>query len=181
VPALKATQALFPAAVVDLVTDQSRVLVKRLAEGSVDLAFITEGEGPSSGGPIAFTDDMVWVAPVDGELHRTRPLPIAVWDHDQDSYSLYMRARLAEIDVPYRVAVVARNMTGLRSAVTAGVAVSAMMRSSVGAGMRELSDLDGFSPLAHLSIRLETAHLRKSAVVDALRDALLTAVAPNGR
>jgi DNA-binding transcriptional LysR family regulator len=181
VPVLKATQALYPAAVVDLVTDQSRVLVKRLAEGSVDLAFITEGEGPSSGGPVAFTDDMVWVAPLDSELHRTRPLPIAVWDHDQDSYSLYMRARLEEIVVPYRVAVVARNMTGLRSAVTAGVAVSAMMRSSVGTGMRELSDLEGFAPLAHLSIRLEMAHLRKSAVVDALRDALLTAVAQNGR
>jgi hypothetical protein len=55
-----------------------------------------------------------------------------------------------------------------------------MMRSSVAEGMRELSGERGFSPLAHLSIHLETAHLRKSPVVGALRDALLDAVARTG-
>jgi DNA-binding transcriptional LysR family regulator len=176
VPALKAFGALYPSASVDIVIDESRVLVKRLAEGSVDLAFVTEGEGPMAGGPVAFVDEMVWVAPLAGELHRRKPLPIAVWDDDQDSYSVYMRARLDETEVPYRIAVVARSMTGLRGAVASGLAVSAMMRSSVTAEMRELRASDGFPPLAKLSIRLEKAHMKKSGVVDALQKALLAAM-----
>ena len=50
VPTLQALGALFPLASVDIVIDESRALVKRLAEGSVDLAFVTEEEGPMSGG-----------------------------------------------------------------------------------------------------------------------------------
>ena len=53
VPTLQALGALFPLASVDIVIDESRALVKRLAEGSVDLAFVTEEEGPMSGGPTA--------------------------------------------------------------------------------------------------------------------------------
>jgi hypothetical protein len=51
-----------------------------------------------------------------------------------------------------------------------------MMRSSVTAGMRELTAADGFPPLARLSIRLEKAHMKKTAAVDALQRALLAAV-----
>jgi hypothetical protein len=97
-----------------VVIDESRTLVKRLAEGSVDLAFVTEGEGPMAGGPIAFEDEMVWVAPLSGDLHLRDPLPIAVWDDDQDSYSVSMRARLEDLARPYRIVLVARSMTGLR-------------------------------------------------------------------
>lgn len=176
VPALKAFGALYPEASVDVVIDELRVLVKRLAEGSVDLAFVTEGEGPMSGGPTAFVDEMVWVAPVAGDLHLRNPLPIAVWDNDQDSYSVYMRSRLDELELPYRIAVVARSMTGLRGAVASGLAVSAVMRSSVTAEMRELRASDGFPPLARLQVRLEKAHMKKSGVVDALQRALLEAL-----
>jgi|ThiBiot_300_plan_2_1041538.scaffolds.fasta_scaffold00754_11 DNA-binding transcriptional LysR family regulator len=87
-----------------------------------------------------------------------------------------MRTRLEELARPYRIVVVARSMTGLRGAVASGLAVSVMMRSSVTGEMRELTAHDGFPPLAQLSIRLEKAHMKKSAVVDALEQALLAAV-----
>jgi DNA-binding transcriptional LysR family regulator len=177
VPTLQAFGALFPLASVDIVIDESRTLVKRLAEGSVDLAFVTEGEGPMSGGPTAFEDEMVWVAPLVGDLHLRDPIPIAVWDDDQDTYARYMRMRLEELSRSYRTVVVARSMTGLRGAVASGLAVSAMMRSSLTADIRELKVGDAFSPLARLSIRLEKAHMKKSAVVDALQQALLVAAA----
>lgn len=174
-PTLRTFGALYPAASIDLVIDESRVLVKRLAEGSVDLAFVTEGEGPIAGGPVAFEDDMVWVAPRNGDLHEREPLPIAIWD-DRDSYSVRMRARLDELGRDYRTAVIARSMTGLRGAVASGLAVSALMRSGITGEMRELDSTDGFAPLARLAIRLEKAHLKKSPVVDALEQALLEAV-----
>jgi DNA-binding transcriptional LysR family regulator len=176
VPTLKAFGALYPLASVDIVIDESRTLVKRLAEGSVDLAFVTEGEGPMSDGPAAFEDEMVWVAPRLGDIHLHDPLPIAVWDDDQDTYSNYMRARMEELARPYRIVVMARSMTGLKAAVASGLAVSAMMRSSVTGDMRELTAREGFPPLARLRVRLERAHMKQSAVVDTLRQALLAAV-----
>ena len=130
-----------------------------------------------SGGPTAFEDEIVWVAPRSGDLHLRDPLPIAVWDDDQDTYAKYMRKRLEELARPYRIVVVARSMTGLRGAVASGLAASAVMRSSVTEEMRELTAREGFAPLARLSVRLEKAHMKKSAVVDTLQQALLVAVA----
>jgi DNA-binding transcriptional LysR family regulator len=176
VPTLRAFGALYPAASIDVVIDESRTMVKRLAEGSIDLAFVTEGEGPMSGGPVAFTDEMVWFAPRSGDLHLRDPLPIAIWD-EQDSYSVSMRARLDSLGRAYRIAVVARSMTGLRGAVVSGLAICAMMRSSATADMHELTAVDGFAPLSQRSIRLEKAHMKRSPVVDALEQALLVAVA----
>ena len=150
--------------------------MKRLAEGSVDLAFVTEGEGPMSGGPVAFRDEMVWAAPPNSDVHLRDPLPIAVWDQE-DAYSRHMRSALEAMGRRFRTVVVTRSMTGLRGAVASGLAVSAMMRSSVTDGMRELTAVDGFPPLAELSIHLEKAHLKKSAIVDDLERTLIDAVA----
>ena len=176
VPVLSAFVSLYPAAAIDIVIDKSRTLVKRLAEGSVDLAFVTEGEGPMSGGPIAFRDEMVWAAPPSGDIHLHDPLPIAVWD-GEDTYSRRMRSALETMGRSFRTVVVTRSMTGLRGAVVSGLAVSAMMRSSVTDGMRELTTAEGFPPLAELSVRLEKAHLKKSAIVDDLERTLVDAVA----
>jgi DNA-binding transcriptional LysR family regulator len=176
VPVLSAFASLYPAAAIDVVIDQSRTLVKRLAEGSVDLAFVTEGEGPMSGGPVAFRDQMVWTAAPNSDIHLRDPLPIAVWD-GEDAYSRRMRSALEEIGRSFRTVVVTRSVTGLRGAVASGLAVSAMMRSSVTDGMRELTAADGFPPLVELSILLEKAHLKKSAIVDELERTLIEAVA----
>jgi hypothetical protein len=40
--------------------------------------------------------------------------------------------------------------------------------------MRELGSGDGFPPLDHVAVRLERAHLRKSAVIDRLEAHLLS-------
>jgi DNA-binding transcriptional LysR family regulator len=175
-PVLRAFGALYPAASIDVIIDESRTLVKRLAEGSVDLAFVTEGEGPMSGGPVAFCDQMVWFAPDKGDLHLRDPLPIAVWD-GEDSYSRHMLAELEARGRAYRKVVVSRSMTGLRAAVSSGLAVTAMTGSSRTQGMRELTAKDGFPPLADLAIRLEKAHLKKSKIVEDLAAHLLVALA----
>lgn len=164
---------LYPLATVDLVLEESKLLVKKLAEGAVDLAFITEGEGPVRGGPIAFRDQIVWVAPRDGNLQDRDPVPIAMRGED-DSYARFMFASLQTMKRSYRTAVISRSMTGLRAAVTGGLAISAMVRSSVTPDMRELTAAEGFPPLAQFNIRLERAHLKKSAIIDRLETHLMT-------
>ncbi len=163
---------LYPLATVDLVLEESKILVKRLAEGAVDLAFITEGEGPVRGGPIAFRDQIVWVAPRTGNLHERDPLPVAIRSED-DSYARAMTASLQAMKRTHRTAVISRSMTGLRAAVTGGLAITAMVRSSVTADMRELTPSEGFPPLAEFNIRLERAHLKKSAIIDRLEAHLM--------
>lgn len=163
---------LYPLATVDLVLEESKLLVKRLAEGAVDLAFITEGEGPVRGGPIAFRDRIVWVAPLTGNVHERDPLPVAIRSED-DSYAQAMISSLHAMKRLHRIAVISRSMTGLRAAVTGGLAVTAMVRSSVTADMRELTPQEGFPALAEFNIRLERANLKKSAIIDRLETHLM--------
>ncbi len=163
---------LYPLATVDLVLEESKVLVKRLAEGAIDLAFITEGEGPVRGGPIAFRDRTVWVAPLAGNVHERDPLPVAIRD-ENDTNTLIMMNSLQAMKRAHRVTVISRNMTGVRVAVTGGLAVSVMMRSSVTPDMRELTPAEGFPSLSEFTIRLERAHLKKSAIIDRLEAHLM--------
>lgn len=176
VPALRAFASLYPAATANVVVDESRVLVKRLADGSVDLAFITEGEGPVAGGPVAFRDSIVWVSSSTRDVHRRDPLPIAIWDGD-DGYARRMLKALEMMRREHRIAVVSRSITGLQAAVVSGMAVTVLMRSSIVDGMRELGAVDGFPPLEELAVRLERAHLKKSAIVDRLQQHLVAALA----
>ncbi|MCL6285159.1 LysR family transcriptional regulator [Ruegeria sp. 2012CJ41-6] len=169
---LRSFTELYPAATINLVLDESRRLVRHLAEGSVDLAFITEGEGPVADGRVAFRDQIVWVGREGGELHHKDPLPIAIWD-ENDGYSSRMFKALAEMQRSYRTVVISRSMTGLRGAVQSGIAVSAMMRSSIVPPIQELTEFDGFPPLDELPIRLERAHQKKSTLMDRLEAHLL--------
>ena len=171
-PVLQTFTDLFPAATLDLVIDESRQLTRRLAEGSIDLAFVTEGEGPVSGGPVAFRDQIVWIAPADRDLHHLDPLPLAIWD-ESDGYARRMLAALDEMGRRHRTVVASRSIAGLRGAVTSGLAVTAMMSMSLGPGMRELGEADGFPALAELSVRIERAHVRQSATIDLLVTRLL--------
>ena len=169
---LRSFTQLYPDATINLVMDESRQLVRHLAEGSVDLAFITEGEGPIEKGTVAFHDRIVWVGCDGGDQHMRNPLPIAIWDED-DGYARRMFASLAAMNRRHRTVVISRNMTGLRGAVQSGIAVTAMMRSSIVPPMRELTEKDGFPQLDELTVRLERAHLKKSALIDRLETHLL--------
>ncbi len=61
--------------------------------------------------------------------------------------------------------------------VIAGLAVTALMSSSITAGIRELGAEDGLPPLDELAVRLERAHMRKSAIIDRLETHLLAGLA----
>jgi len=164
---LQAFALVHPQATVDVVIDESRNLVARLADGSIDLAFVTEGEGPRGKGSLAFHDRIVWVGPTEGDIHSRDPLPIALWDHNE-SYGQVMLGALETMKRRYRVAVLSRNMTGLRAAVTSGLAVTVMVDSSVTPDMRRLGAEDGFPELRSLRVRLEKTHQRASPAIDRL-------------
>ena len=168
---LRGFAELYPEGTIDIVLDRSRALVRRLAEGSVDLAFVSAGEGPVRG-PVAFEDRLVWVAPAEGDLHHRDPLPVAIWE-EGGRYEEVLAESLRAMNRAHRVAVVSRHIIGLRAAVTAGLAAAVMVDSSVVPGMRVLAPGDGFQELRSVAVHLETTHQRRSPLVDRLAAHLL--------
>lgn len=173
--ALKAFAEVLPEATVDIVLDRSRHLVRRLAEGSVDLAFLSAGEGPVRG-PAAFEDRLAWVSPAQGGLHLCDPLPLAIWE-EGGAYETAILESLEAMGRASRVVVVSRHIIGLRAAVTAGLAATVMVGSSVVPGMRVLGPDDGFQTLRQVVVHLERTHQRRSAIVDRLAEHLLQRLA----
>jgi DNA-binding transcriptional LysR family regulator len=164
---LDRTMELLPHVTVNLVIDESKTLARHLAEGAVDLAFVTEGEGPLRGGPAVFHDRIIWVGPKKADIHLLDPVPVVVW-RDDDAYSHAIFDTFRRTGRRWRVAIVSQSMTGLRAAVTSGHAIATMVSSSLVDGMRELTEADGYPKLREVAIRLERAQRKKSAVIDRL-------------
>ncbi|KAB2877344.1 MAG: LysR family transcriptional regulator [Albidovulum sp.] len=157
---------LFPQATISIVIDDSLGLSRRIAGGSVDLAFVTEGNCPTRG-PVAFTDRLVVVGPSAVNLGAVDPLPVAVWDErNQDEVPLV--AALDAMGRRYRPVCVCRSVHAQHQAVTAGLCVAVLVEGSMVEGERAYLEADGFPVLKHLNIRLERSYAKRSHVLDRL-------------
>jgi DNA-binding transcriptional LysR family regulator len=162
---------LYPLATLKIVIDDSLGLSRRIAEGSVDLAFVTEGNCPTRG-PVAFYDRVVVIGPATGDLHRADPLPLVVWDErNQDEVPL--TAVLEAQNRSYRHVYVCRSVHAQHAIITAGLAVGVLVEGSMVAGERAYLEDDGFPVLKQLTIRLERSRAKKSRVIDQLEKHLL--------
>ena len=100
---------LYPNATVNVVVDDFPTLARRSAEGSVDLAFVTEGSWPTRGS-VVFRDRLLVIGPATGNLHQADPLPLAVWDERNFDEGL-MIAALEAMNRHYRVAYICRSVS----------------------------------------------------------------------
>jgi DNA-binding transcriptional LysR family regulator len=161
---------LYPEATLSIVVDGSLGLSRRIADGSVDLAFVTEGNCPTSG-PVAFRDRLVVVGPADGELHRADPLPLALWD-ERHPDELLLMSTLEAMNRRYRTAYVCRNVHAQHAAIVAGLCVAVLVEGSMIPGERAYLEPEGFPVLREVTIRLERSG-KKSRVVDRVERRLL--------
>jgi DNA-binding transcriptional LysR family regulator len=162
---------LYPDATLNVVIDGSRALTRRIADGSVDLAFVTEGNCPTSG-PVAFRDRIVVVGPAEGELYKADPLPLAVWDERHDD-EVPLIAALEARKRGWRIAYVCRSVHGQHSAILAGLCVAVLVEGSMMTGERAYLEPEGFPVLRQLNIRLERAPGKKSRAIDRLEEHFL--------
>ncbi|MEQ1955739.1 LysR family transcriptional regulator [Mesorhizobium yinganensis] len=163
--------ALYPEATINVVIDDSPGLARRIADGSVDLTFLTEGNWPTRG-DIVFKDRLVIAGPATGDLSMADPLPLAVWDERAFDHRLMIEA-LEGMNRRYRIACICRSVYGKHAAITAGLCASVMVESSLIEGERAYLPEDGFPILADAFVRLERSHLKKSQIVDRLERHLL--------
>ncbi|WP_347309647.1 LysR family transcriptional regulator [Defluviimonas sp. SAOS-178_SWC] len=157
---------LLPQGTISIVIDDSLGLSRRIANGSVDLAFVTEGNCPTRG-PVAFTDRLVVVGPAAVDLSKVDPLPVAVWD-ERNQDELPLVAALEAMNRRYRPVCVCRSVFAQHQAVTANLCVAVLVEGSMVAGERAYLEADGFPVMNHLTIRLERSYAKRSHVIDQL-------------
>jgi DNA-binding transcriptional LysR family regulator len=162
---------LYPEAALNVVIDDSPTLARKLADGSIDLTFVTEGAWPARG-PVVFRDRLVIAGPAEGDLHRADPLPLAVWDERAFDHRLMIEA-LERMDRRYRIACICRSVHGKHAAITAGLCASVMVESSLVDGERAYLAADGFPVLREVNVRLERSPAKKSQAIDRLAQHLL--------
>lgn len=156
---------------VELVCRPSAELARCLAEGTVDLALLTQGSGERTG-RVVHREPLVWVTSARHRAHERDPLPLAVFQPG----CLFRRAmaeRLAACGRASRVAFTSVSVAGVRAALESGLAVSALLRGTVRPGLRILDERDGFPPLPEVGIVLARASEEPSPPVERLEQAIL--------
>jgi len=137
-------------------------------KGEVDVALLTSGPW-LKGGEIIRREPVVWATSIRHIVHEREPLPLAVFEPG----CLFRKSALAAIDKtkrPYRIAYSSESHAGLVTMALAGLAVTAMARSSVPAGLRELSPDEGFPVLPSVDIALLRPPAGRSHAADRLAD-----------
>ncbi|MFN0194344.1 MAG: LysR family transcriptional regulator [Aestuariivirga sp.] len=162
---------LYPEATLNVVIDDSPTLARKVAEGSVDLTFLTEGNWTTRG-PIVFRDRLVIAGPAEGELYKADPLPLAVWDERAFDHNLMIQV-LEGMNRRYRIACICRSVQGKHAAITAGLCASVMVESSLIEGERAYLPEIGFPVLRDVNVRLERAPGKRSQAVDRLQQHLV--------
>lgn len=154
---------------VEVVCDVTARLLGRLADGTVDLALITHGYG-DDGGVVVLHEPLVWVTSARHGAHERDPLPLALF-HSGCHYRKWALEALGQQNRPFRVAYSSVSMAGIDAALRAGLAVSALPRSSIGEGLRILGERDGFPALPSYQLALQRAPDRVvSPVLDRLEE-----------
>lgn len=156
---------------VEFVCQPSVDLVRRLAEGGIDLALITEGSG-ERGGTLLLRERLVWVTSAGHRAHELDPLPLAIFEPGCPFRRAAVEA-LARADRAHRIAYTSVSFAGVHAAIDAGLAVTVMLRGSVRPGQRILDERDGFPRLGEAGIVLLRASAEPSPLVDQLEAAIV--------
>ncbi len=156
----------FPSLRVTIVCEPSRRLSAMIANGSVDIALLTEGEG-IGGGIVLHREELVWVSSVRHHAHKQDPVPLAVF-HSGDVFRRSAVQRLEDSGRRARVVVSSPSFAGINAALEAGIAVAVISRANVRPGFRILTPQEGFPQLPRLGIVLQRSDRGPPALIDRL-------------
>ena len=156
---------------VNVVCQASVDLLRLLADRAVDIALITQGSG-ERGGTVVLREPVVWATSSRHRAHEQDPLPLALFEPGC-AFRRAATESLAAAGRSARVAYTSLSIAGVHAALEAGLAVGALLRSSVRPGLRILDQRDGFPPLPESGIVLQRATREPSPLVDRLEEAIL--------
>ena len=145
--------------------EASAMLVPALTKGELDLALVTGS--PNDDSDVIRHDPMVWVTSANHLVHEVDPLPLAVFHADSIVRKWPMQA-LDAINRNYRVAYQSPTDTGIHAIVSAGLAVSILLKSVVPETFKVLGPNDGFPDLPVAKIVLKRSPSAHSKAVECM-------------
>lgn len=161
----------YPQVNLQVVCEGSPRLREYLAEGELDLAILTCKTNTQEG-MLLKRDRVVWATATDHAVQDRCPLPLALFYPDCP-FQHYARDALNTIGRPHRIAYTSHSIAALQAAVLSGLAVTVIAHSSVSAGMRELSEAEGFPRLPTVDIVLAQGRANRTEVRSRLTDHIL--------
>lgn len=142
----------YPRTRLEVLCDLSVRLLAALEDKEIDLALVTQDCGRQDG-TVVRREPLVWAAARDFFPEEENPLPLAVFGKG----CVYRDAALKALDGarrPWRIAFMSPSNAGVHAAISAGLAVGAVARSTVTRNLRVLGREQGFPELPHFELLL---------------------------
>jgi DNA-binding transcriptional LysR family regulator len=165
-PILARLAAEHPRIEIEITCGATAHLLPLLKDGALDLAVITYLPGRPRGQFLRH-EPLVWAAAQNSACWRADPVPLAVFQPDCYARDIVTDA-MEKIGRAYRIAYSSPNLAGLLAVTQAGLAVAALPRSSVPAGLKVLGRKDGFESLPVLDLCLVRGAKAKAPAIDAV-------------
>jgi len=151
---LKCLRDLYPAIAVDVSLGTSESILKRIGDGSLNLAIVNfasnRAEPP---GELLRVVPTVWVGATQGKAHLRNPLPLALYSQG----CIWREGALEQLNTAgrsHRIAFESNQGMGQKAAVEEDIAVAPLPLSSVSDRMDILGAAEGFNALPSFEIRL---------------------------
>lgn len=151
--ALSAFETRFPGVELEVQCGLSVDLVQDVRAGALDLAIATR-QPNSPGGEVLRREPMVWAGASGFDTHQRSPLPLAV---SREGVCTFRERAISALDaagIAWRIAYASPSLSGLSAAVRAGLAVTVLTPSMIGADLRLLGPADGLPELPFTEITL---------------------------
>jgi len=162
-----------PCVSVDVVVEESVLLIDRVKNSNLDLALITceAGIDNDRGAEILLREKLVWAGLKGGIAAEKNPLPVSVWEEGcvwRESGINSLKAAAIE----HRVAFQSSNISGQKAAILADLAVAPIPASAIGGNIVRVSQMANLPPLPEYAMGLITGEKLSSpakAAADHLR------------
>ncbi len=162
-PILKAYAAAYPHVEITLSCLTSPQLIAAIAAGELDVVIAEEPAGKSKAECLA-TDRLVWVGAKGGDASQKRPLPIS-FGCDTCAFRPVIFDALRASGMPWRTVSEIGNAEAISATVQTDLAVTALLASTIPAG---LEVLEGLPPLPNFAINLHLPRTGSSLIAEAL-------------
>jgi DNA-binding transcriptional LysR family regulator len=140
-----------------------------IKRGELDLAVFASLDGPKQLGSLTH-DPTVWVASRQHQRRDGEPIALALFDRACWWRDMATTA-LDALDQPYRIAFSSESVAGIKAAITSGLGVGVLARSTVESSMVILDERHGFPSLPDSVLRLQCG-ATKSAAIHAMAEAI---------
>jgi DNA-binding transcriptional LysR family regulator len=166
-PILRRYNHAWPRVRVTLQLGNSYHLLEAYRSGELDLTLTTDAAGRGGGAETLRVDDLVWVGTPGTQLQRHEPLPIAIGDLSCRFRPSVLEA-LRGAERQWRLVLEVSNQVAQDAVVSAGIALTASLRDTIPADLRELPEGHGLPKLPRYEINLHAPKPGSRAVVDEL-------------